>query len=221
MKYIIGNWKAHKNISEVDSWLAAFVSYDLSIIQKTHVILCPSFPFVYTLKEKLKDVHNVSIGTQDVSAYPQGSNTGEVSAASLVGIADYSIIGHSERRHSFQEAYDTLQKKVIQSHAAQLKTIFCVRGPNDQIPENVELVAYEPVQAIGTGQNAQVSDVIEMKSLLTLPENTHYIYGGSVDSSNVHEYMTQKEIDGVLPGKASLDPQEFYSLIQNAEKAIA
>jgi triosephosphate isomerase len=165
-------------------------------------------------------MQGISIGAQDVSAFPSGKYTGEIAASSLNGLVSHAIIGHSERRRYLQETPETLEKKVEQAHSASLKTVFCVRGPQDPIPASTECVAYEPVEAIGNGQNASLQSVIEMKDMLPLPTQALYIYGGSVDEANVQEYLTSNHIDGVLPGTASLDPDQFYTLILNAETAL-
>jgi triosephosphate isomerase len=39
-------------------------------------------------------------------------------------------------------------------------------------------------------------------------------YGGSVKSSNIAEIMEQPDIDGVLVGGASLDPDEFARIVR-------
>lgn len=220
MKYIIGNLKSHKNRNENASWIQAFLAHDLTVIRNTHVILCPSYPALYSYDEAFKTHQNVTIGAQDISAYSAGKYTGEVAASSLIDVVGHVLIGHSERRRYQQETPETLEKKVDQAHSARIKTIFCVRGPQDPIPASTEFVAYEPVEAIGSGQNASLQSVIEMKDMLTLPDSALYIYGGSVDESNVQEYLTSNHIDGVLPGTASLDPDQFYTLILNAENVL-
>ena len=76
----------------------------------------------------------------------------------------------------------------------------------------MKFVAYEPVAAIGTGQNESLDKVLEMKKKMTLPAGCIFIYGGSVNEKNVHEYLVSDEIDGFLIGKASLDPAQFLAI---------
>lgn len=201
-------------------WLRAFMSHDLSVIKNTQVVICPSYTALYLFSDSLRNFHGISIGAQDVSAFPPGKFTGEIAATSLKEFITHSIIGHSERRQYAQETPEILDKKVEQAHSASIKTVFCVRGPQDPIPASTEFVAYEPVGAIGNGQNASLQSVIEMKDMLPIPRQSLYIYGGSVDEANVQEYLTSNHIDGVLPGTASLDPDQFYTLILNAETAL-
>lgn len=220
MKYIVGNLKSHKNKSEIEAWVQAFISHDLTIIKNTQVVICPSYSALYFVSDALHGLHGISVGAQDISAFPPGKYTGEIAASSITGIATHTIIGHSERRRYLQEQPEVLEKKVEQAHSSALKTIFCVRGPQDPIPVSVDFVAYEPVESIGNGNNASLQSVIEMKDMLSIPTQAQYIYGGSVDDSNVQEYLTSNHIDGVLPGTASLDPNQFYTLILNAESAL-
>lgn len=87
------------------------------------------------------------------------------------------------------------------------------------------VVAYEPIWAIGTGQAVEPADALHASQVIrqslidTLEDNVSdtqvaVIYGGSVDSSNVHSFIEQKLINGVLVGGASLGVEVFSSLIQ-------
>lgn len=79
--------------------------------------------------------------------------------------------------------------------------------------------AYEPVWAIGTGKTATPADAQEVCAAIRIAlkkigsdeisEAARILYGGSVKSSNIVEIMREVDVDGVLVGGASLDPEEF------------
>lgn len=83
------------------------------------------------------------------------------------------------------------------------------------------LIAYEPVWAIGTGKNATPEDAAEVHRAvrgvvaeLGLGGRATVLYGGSVNKGNVQALVAQDEIDGVLVGGASLDPEGWSELVQ-------
>lgn len=214
MKYFIANWKANKNIGEALAWCSAFKS---KYVAKDDVVavICPPFPFLNDLKKELAGLKNIFIGSQTVSSIEKGSFTGEVTALNLVGLATYSIIGHSERRKNFGEIDEDLAKKTFLAKQYGLEPIYCIRDEKDIVPPDVKLVAYEPVAAIGTGQNESPEKVVEMKKKLNLQDKV-FIYGGSVNEENVKSYLATGEIDGFLIGGASLDGERFVKIINQS-----
>jgi len=211
MKYLIGNWKANKNIGETHEYIEKFTALYKESDDRT-VIVCPSYHLLSSVS-RISGLPRVSVGSQDVSTKPFGSFTGEIAAPSLKGMVEYVIIGHSERRKHFGETDDILAAKTKQALDTGLTPIYCIRDEKDAIPERVRFVAYEPVAAIGTGQNEAPEKVLAMKQRLTLPANAVFIYGGSVNAANAGSYLNTGEIDGFLVGKASLDPASFLAII--------
>lgn len=216
MKYILGNWKANKNFTEMKQWIYTFMR-EYHPQQNVVVGVFPPMPFVSYAQGKLKDCKNVFVGAQTISSFEKGSFTGDVTATTLEGVVGYSIIGHSERRKIFGETDAQLADKVVQALAHGITPIYCVRDENDPIPNGVKFVAYEPVAAIGTGQNEPPEQTVAMKKKMNLPKDCIFIYGGSVTEKNAGEYFTTGEIDGFLIGKASLDPKQFVEIARTAQ----
>lgn len=224
MKYFIANWKANKNYYETSVWLDVFldkVKNDKSLQKSLQnnllkIIIVPPSPFLIYLGQRLKEFKNIYPCVQDLSMFESGSYTGELTAQSLQGLVDYAIIGHSERRSTFNETDALLEDKVKMAQKYHIEPIFCVRDEKDTIPNGVNIIAYEPVYSIGSGNNEDPINVKEQKSRLNLSSKMTFVYGGSVTKDNAQNYLADNVVDGFLIGGASLDPIHFYDIVKLA-----
>lgn len=82
-------------------------------------------------------------------------------------------------------------------------------------------IAYEPVWAIGTGKVASEQDIKEAHALVRAllveilagkAQETRILYGGSVKPANAGNILAIENVDGVLVGGASLDPESFNAI---------
>jgi triosephosphate isomerase len=254
---VAGNWKMHTTPADAGD-LARTIALRTRVDGVTRV-LCPPFVCLAAVAAALRaddvaapDGRGVGVGAQDVHPEPAGAYTGSISASMLVGLADWVIVGHSERRRDACETDELIGRKVLAARAAGLRPIFCVGeqlaereagrarevvdrqvrgaltgtdpaspGPADGLPWLT--IAYEPVWAIGTGRTARGSDAAEMAGTIraTLAElgfpnrgeDVPVLYGGSVTSAAIDEFMAEPAIDGALVGGASLKPDEMAAIV--------
>lgn len=221
MKYVIANWKANMGPSEAKAWCDDFSSKLMAGSKlnamfeegKLTVIVCPPFPLIPLVKEALPQIKNLYIGCQDISMFEKGSYTGEVTAASVSGMSKYAIIGHSERRQHFNETEEQIALKIGNAMKAAIEPVLCIRGVNDTVHEYAQYIAYEPVDSIGSGNNASLDLVLGVKQKMGIHAPKAFLYGGSVNDANCKVYLDSPEIDGLLIGSASLDSKMFHSII--------
>jgi triosephosphate isomerase len=243
-RYLIANWKMNVPPEGIDRYLSA--------IDGANVVVAP--PYVY-----LKDVvdrapKSISAAGQNCADQKSGAFTGEISARMLRDCgARFVIVGHSERRNIYGEDDALIARKLALAIEAGLTPVLCI-GENEfqrddgraltfcsgqlqmaavpQLENAAEVVvAYEPIWAIGTGQNATPQMVAEMVASIRealgrfwpvgLAPRTPILYGGSVTPENVDDLIARASIDGFLVGGASLDSKKFLALAEAMKKLPA
>lgn len=187
-KMVIGNWKMHGSVEQIQSLLTA-VTDGLAATDKAAVGVCPPYPYL-TLVKQLVAGTGIRVGAQNVSQHETGAFTGEVSAPMLADLGvDYAIVGHSERRELYAESSQLVADKFVAAQAAGVTPILCVGETLSQreqgeteamVVAQLEAVlaragveafanavlAYEPVWAIGTGKTATPEQAQEVHKLL-------------------------------------------------------
>lgn len=233
---IAGNWKMFKTQAESLEFLQGFIRSLDQMPEEREVILCAPFTALPSLS---KNLHGsiVYLGAQNVHWEENGAYTGEIAAPMLTEIGvRYVIIGHSERRQYFGETDETVNLRLKAAQRFGLKPILCVGETKQQrdageteavISSQLEkdlvdvdqenlVIAYEPIWAIGTGDTCEVNEANRVIGLirgqLSNP-NVSIQYGGSVKPDNIDQIMAQPEIDGVLVGGASLEPESFARIV--------
>ncbi len=93
------------------------------------------------------------------------------------------------------------------------------------------VVAYEPVWAIGSGVAATPEQAEQVAAALraliaellgdAAAESIRILYGGSVKSGNIASFLREPNVDGALVGGASLDIEEFSSIVRFKKHIVA
>lgn len=96
----------------------------------------------------------------------------------------------------------------------------CLYNINLEHIKNNFIIAYEPVWAIGTGLSMnplEANNICEnIRDFFNKKYNypdINILYGGSINNTNSHEFLIQKNINGVLIGNASLDLTKFIEIL--------
>lgn len=218
---IVANFKSHQTMAEAKLWLENFKKlYEEVKNPDKKIVLCPSFTLLETFKNYVTENKlEVELGAQNISRFPQGAYTGEVNGAQIKDFANYVLIGHSERRGAFGEDESFIEEKIKISKDYNLKPILFIQNETTPISKDVDIIVYEPPSSISTVSGGIPDSPTDVSSVVNRVREEHelkfVLYGGSVDSKNVSTFTNLPKIDGVVPGRASLDPVEFARLIEN------
>lgn len=235
-KIIIGNWKMNKNAKDVINFFIEFNEKHVNLKLRDNIIYGLAIPTINIAIASNLKTKNLVISSQDISVHEKGAYTGEISAQMLLSFdVKYSIIGHSEQRMYHNESNNIVNAKAKQALKNNITPIVCVGETLEEYEKNMSeevvkkqieeslknidsekvVIAYEPIWAIGTGKTATLKYAQKMCAFIRnlTSEKTLIQYGGSVSEKNIDQLLEQKDIDGVLVGKASLEVDSFVKLI--------
>lgn len=225
MKFLVANWKMNGDLEFTDRLISA-----VGCIQTQHnIVICPPSPLLF----KFQNFPH-KLGAQNCSYLESGALTGEISPLLLKALGcQYVIIGHSERRRSFNESNEDIYKKFRLLLRLNLIPIVCVGETLEQKSQWQEILseqlvlfkneqnseaifAYEPVWSIGTGSTPTENEIHKRISAIKTIVQGKVLYGGSVNQKNSSEILQIPSVDGVLIGGASLKIEEFTKIIKLA-----
>lgn len=239
---IAGNWKMNTNLDEATSLVRAILS-DLDKIAGVEKVLCPPFISLAAVKELIRNTtiqlgaqnmhfddkgaytgeisplmlldlcQFVILGHSERRQYFAETDdiiSKKVKKAIEFGLNPILCVGESLK--------DNESGKTEQIITRQVKAGLSGINPTGQM-----VIAYEPIWAIGTGRAAtgkQANDTIGLiRHTVTrvwdsdTAQAIRILYGGSVTSSNIAEFIAEPEIDGALVGGASLKANDFVSIV--------
>ncbi len=248
--YLFANWKMYLDYDESNNLASALANKAKDFSEEIKMAI---FPGALAFHAATQILHNVNIktGAQNAHWVDRGGYTGEISMEMYKRAgAAYILVGHSERRHLFYEDNHDVRQKVEAALNAGLTPVICVgeterERAGGQAEEVVEIqlraaledikwpagreliVAYEPVWAIGTGNNCEPIDAEKMQARIadwikalvsdTIPV---LLYGGSVRPDVVTKYLILPHINGVLVGGASAKFDSWLEIVQNSATTV-
>ena len=240
---IAGNWKMNTTVDEavvlVQELLAA-----LNAVDNVDRVLCPPFISIQRISELVKSTtvtigaqnmyfrekgaftgeisplmlksfcKYVILGHSERRHFfgeTDGMVNEKIRAALGAGILPIFCVGESLQENEAGKTREVLDRQVTS-------------GLKEIAPRKDMVVAYEPVWAIGTGKAAtgnQAGQTIEFirDTLASVwnsgsAESVRILYGGSVTSANIAEFVKESHIDGALVGGASLKAAEFVDIVR-------
>ncbi|MGA7149016.1 MAG: triose-phosphate isomerase family protein [Microbacterium sp.] len=183
----------------------------------------------------------VLVGAQDVSPFPPGAYTGEVTAAELaeVGVA-YVEVGHAERRRLFGDTDTVTAAKAATALAHGMTPVLCIGEAEhlvsslaalanveqlaaglEGVPAGPVIVAYEPVWAIGAAESAPHDHIATVTRALraALDANqaragSRVIYGGSAGPGLLTSLGPS--VDGLFLGRFAHEPEALFAVLDEA-----
>lgn len=239
---IAANWKMYKNKSQAEDFCQEFAAAAPQNSQREAVIIPPSILIGTVsqalqgtgAKVGIQNIHWEKEGayTGEVSPLMAADSgceyclcghserrhyfeetsemiTWKAQSARYWGIRPIICLGET-----LEERDDGRTKEILRSEL--LAVLSGILNPDTDI-----VLAYEPVWAIGTGVVASPSDakdaIAYIRSVIKeiwggLADKISILYGGSVKPDNIRQLMACPDIDGVLVGGASLNPDSFAKI---------
>lgn len=240
MKYLLANFKTNKNLQSFQEYFDELTVFcnDKSIDTSKTIFFLNSF-YSLTIKNK----YNFLIGNQSGSALGNGAFTTSVSLEQLHDEKmDIILLGHSEEYKHFHQTFENVNQQIIKACSFGMKCFVCFGNQNEvsdsnqlanelfeqvqQLLKNVPstqlsqiVLAYEPIYTIGTGKSMNpdeaniVSGLLKQKLASAYQYNLPVVYGGSVNLTNLSQFLSSNNLDGVLIGKESWDANKMKEMM--------
>ena len=128
-----------------------------------------------------------------------------------------------QREDAVSDSEDAASRKELLFSPIKAQIESALGSIGEQLIADI-VIAYEPVWAIGTGENATSFEIAEIhrciRELLTrmfpaCGNEVKILYGGSVKTVNIAGIMSADEVNGVLVGGESLSAGSFVKIIKS------
>lgn len=220
-KRVLANWKANLAPAKALQWCDAFAA---AYRPRTdlEVILAVPFLIMERVAERTKKLAGVALAAQGVSAYPQGGYTGSTPAAWLRGLAEYTLLGHRERRRYCHETVQDVARQAYESLAEDLQPIVCI--DRELLTPQTAAMAVEELGRLIWAYTPETPASLEMvrgeaEIVAALPQiarktdNRPVLYGGGVTADNAADLLRIPGINGIMLGQGCLDAAAFAGMV--------
>ena len=236
---IVSNWKMNGTKSDIEHWVNE-VSNKIDYKSHLKCIICPPSCYLDSTRKIISKIDSpIKLGSQEIDSTNSSALTGGINSQMLNDFStEFVLIGHSEQRDHLNEDNITLRSKLDTAIQSGISAILCIGEPAEvKLSGNTEnflseqldvltsddldfiTIAYEPIWAIGTGLNADNKYIqsihLFIKDFLNKfnkEKNISVVYGGSVKLDNCEDILSCNNVDGLLIGGASLDPDTFSKI---------
>lgn len=244
---VVGNWKMQLSYKGELELARSLKNLLRGVMVTAEVVVCPSYPSLMAVEEMFKNSEKIAVGAQGVHREEKGAYTGQVSVLQIAPLVRWCLAGHSEQRAAYDltDSDVTAQVSLILKHG--LTPIICVgetaaeRAAEQTVARVTEqvtsllqkltrasfsklVIAYEPIWAIGSGQQPESNDVSAILLLIRkliserfdrpASDRVRLLYGGSVTPETAAAVISEPGVDGLLVGEAATHPNQLVEIIR-------
>ena len=156
--------------------------------------------------------------------------------AGPAGLAAATKLLKNKKKVIVFEKEDQVGQKVKNLVEQNITPVLCISdinqmdnylAANENFKQNASKIVfvYEPPSAISGGgdyhpESPEEASLNAAKISEKIGSEVVTLYGGSVSEADVDKFLAQKNINGVLVGKASLTAETFIQLVQKANNLV-